>query len=76
MMKDHLDLTWSRASPGWRSATPVSFAYIGSTQILHMADMLSDGIIAQFPVSSPTEARLGSPHRVMGFELDAFTEEG
>lgn len=51
MMKDHLDLTLSEAVnrlQGNYAADIAAYDQI-HTQILHMADMLSDGIIAQFP---------------------------
>ena len=51
MMKDHLDLTLSEAVnrlQGNFAADVAAYDEI-HTQILHMADMLSDGIIAQFP---------------------------
>lgn len=53
MMKDHLDLTLSEGVNrlnGNFAADIDAYDQI-HTQILHMADMLSDGIIAQFPAS-------------------------
>jgi hypothetical protein len=51
MMRDHLDLTLdealARLGGGW--AADVAAYDAIRVQILHMADMLSDGIIAQFP---------------------------
>ena len=51
MMNDHLDLTLAEAVArlqGHFADDIVAYDQI-HTQILHMADMLSDGIIAQFP---------------------------
>jgi hypothetical protein len=51
MMKDHLDLTLAEAThrlQGNFAADVADYDEIHG-QILHMADMLSDGIIAQFP---------------------------
>ena len=51
MMKDHLDLTLSEAVnrlQGHYAADIADYDEI-HVQILHMADMLSDGIMAQFP---------------------------
>jgi hypothetical protein len=51
MMRMHLDLTLEEASHqlgGDYAASVASFDAI-ETQILHMADMLSSGIVAQFP---------------------------
>jgi hypothetical protein len=51
MMKDHLDLTLAEAVARLegRFADDVAAYDEIHVQILHMADMLSDGIIAQFP---------------------------
>jgi hypothetical protein len=53
MMRDHLDLTLAEAAArltaDWE-ADVVAYDEI-HRQILHMADMLSDGIVAQFPRS-------------------------
>jgi hypothetical protein len=51
MMKDHLDLTLSEgiARLQGRYADDIAAYDQIHAQILHMADMLSDGIIAQFP---------------------------
>jgi len=51
MMKDHLDLTLAEgvARLQGRFADDIAAYDQIHTQILHMADMLSDGIIAQFP---------------------------
>ena len=51
MMRDHLDLTLAEASArlGPDYAADVAAYDEIRDQILHMADMLSDGIIAQFP---------------------------
>ena len=51
MMRDHLDLTLAEATArlqGDYTADVAAYDEI-HVQILHMADMLSDGIIAQFP---------------------------
>jgi hypothetical protein len=53
MMRDHLDLTLNEAVArlgGDFAADVVAYDTIHG-QILHMADMLSDGIVAQFPKS-------------------------
>jgi hypothetical protein len=51
MMKDHLDLTLSEAVARLQGNYEADIAAYDEihVQILHMADMLSDGIIAQFP---------------------------
>jgi hypothetical protein len=51
MMKDHLDLTLEEAAAqlGGDYAKSVALYDEVETEILHMADMLSSGIIAQFP---------------------------
>jgi len=51
MMKDHLDLTLSEAVNRLRGNYADDIAAYDQihVQILHMADMLSDGIMAQFP---------------------------
>lgn len=51
MMKDHLDLTLQEASDqlGGDFAASVAVYDDVETEILHMADMLSSGIIKQFP---------------------------
>jgi hypothetical protein len=51
MMKDHLDLTLSEAAAqlGGDYAESVRIFDDVETEILHMADTLSNGIIAQFP---------------------------
>ena len=51
MMNDHLDLTLSEgvARLQGRYADDIAAYDQIHAQILHMADMLSDGIIAQFP---------------------------
>ena len=51
MMKSHLDLTLQEAAAqlGGDYATSVAVYDEVETEILHMADMLSSGIIAQFP---------------------------
>ena len=51
MMKDHLDLTLREASQqlGGDFAASVATYDQVETEILHMADMLSAGIVAQFP---------------------------
>ena len=51
MMKDHLDLTLSEAVNRLQGNYADDIAAYDQihVQILHMADMLSDGIIAQFP---------------------------
>ncbi len=51
MMRDHLDLTFAEAVArlqGNYAADVAAYDQI-HVQILHMADMLSDGILAQFP---------------------------
>jgi hypothetical protein len=51
MMVDHLDLTLAEAVArleGNYAADVAAYDQIHS-QILHMADMLSEGILAQFP---------------------------
>ncbi|MDQ2673769.1 MAG: hypothetical protein M3Y40_03865 [Chloroflexota bacterium] len=54
MMRDHLDLTLAEAvarlAPADYAADVAAYDEIHA-QILHMADMLSDGIVAQFPGS-------------------------
>jgi hypothetical protein len=53
MMREHLDLTLQEASArlaGDWAADIAAYDQI-HTQILHMADMLSDGIVSQFPKS-------------------------
>src|SRR5262245_31370420 len=51
MMKDHLDLTLQEAAQqlGGDYAASVATYDLVETEILHMADMLSAGIVAQFP---------------------------
>ena len=51
MMKDHLDLTLQEAAQQLAGDYPASVATYDEveTEILHMADMLSAGIVAQFP---------------------------
>jgi len=51
MMKDHLDLTLSEAVNRLQGNYAEDIAAYDAihVQILHMADMLSDGIMAQFP---------------------------
>ena len=51
MMKDHLDLTLAEGVARLQGRYGDDIAAYDQihTQILHMADMLSDGIIAQFP---------------------------
>jgi hypothetical protein len=51
MMKDHLDLTLEEAADqlGGEYAASVAVYDDVETEILHMADMLSSGVIAQFP---------------------------
>jgi hypothetical protein len=51
MMKDHLDLTLAEAVARLQGKYDADIAAYDEihVQILHMADMLSDGIIAQFP---------------------------
>jgi len=51
MMRDHLDLTLAEAVAQLegRYADSVGQYDRVETQILQMADMLSDGIVAQFP---------------------------
>jgi hypothetical protein len=51
MMKDHLDLTLEEAAAqlGGDYAASVAAYDEVETEILHMADMLSSGLIAQFP---------------------------
>jgi hypothetical protein len=51
MMRDHLDLTLREASQqlGGDYAAGVATYDQVETEILHMADMLSAGIVAQFP---------------------------
>ena len=51
MMKDHLDLTLEEAAAqlGGDYAASVAVYDEVETEILHMADMLSSGLIAQFP---------------------------
>ena len=51
MMKEHLDLTLAEAVARLegRFADDVAPTTRSTPQILHMADMLSEGIIAQFP---------------------------
>jgi hypothetical protein len=51
MMREHLDLTLQEASAQLSGEYAASVALYDEveTEILHMADMLSDGIIAQFP---------------------------
>ena len=51
MMKDHLDLTLEEAAAqlgGDYAASVVAYDEV-ETEILHMADMLTSGLIAQFP---------------------------
>jgi hypothetical protein len=51
MMRDHLDLTLAEAVArlqGRYADDIIAYDAIHA-QILHMADMLSDGIVAQFP---------------------------
>jgi hypothetical protein len=54
MMKDHLDLTLEEAAAqlGGDYAASVAVYDEVETEILHMADMLSSGLIAQFPQES------------------------
>ncbi|HEX7172103.1 MAG TPA: hypothetical protein VF365_05780 [Candidatus Limnocylindria bacterium] len=51
MMRDHLDLTLTEAVARLEGDFPADVAAYDEIhiQILHMADMLSDGIVAQFP---------------------------
>ena len=51
MMREHLDLTLSSAVNYLTGDYPASVADYDEIhrQILHMADMLSDGIVSQFP---------------------------
>jgi hypothetical protein len=51
MMRDHLDLTIAAAVAPFQGRYADDAAAYDEihVQILHMADMLSDGIIAQFP---------------------------
>ena len=51
MMRDHLDLTLAEATARLQGDYAADIAAYDEihVQILHMADMLSDGIIAQFP---------------------------
>jgi hypothetical protein len=51
MMRDHLDLTLAEATARLQGDFAADIAAYDEihVQILHMADMLSDGIIAQFP---------------------------
>ena len=51
MMKEHLDLTLAEGVNRLNGAFAADIQNFDQihTQILHMADMLSDGIIAQFP---------------------------
>jgi hypothetical protein len=51
MMRDHLDLTLAEATARLQGDFAADVAAYDEihVQILHMADMLSDGIIAQFP---------------------------
>ena len=51
MMADHLDLTLAEAVARLQGDYPADVAAYDEihVQILHMADMLSDGIVAQFP---------------------------
>ena len=53
MMADHLDLTLAEAVARLQGDYPADVAAYDEihVQILHMADMLSDGIVAQFPGS-------------------------
>ena len=53
MMKDHLDLTLQEAAQqlGGDFAASVATYDQVETEILHMADMLSAGIVAQFPAT-------------------------
>jgi hypothetical protein len=53
MMRDHLDLTLAEAVARLQGRYAEDIAAYDQihAQILHMADMLSDGIIAQFPAS-------------------------
>lgn len=51
MMKGHLDLTLQEAAQqlgGDYAASVATYDQV-ETEILHMADMLSAGIVAQFP---------------------------
>ena len=51
MMRDHLDLTFTEALARLQGDFEADVAAYDAIhgQILHMADMLSDGIVAQFP---------------------------
>ena len=53
MMAEHLDLTFAEAAARFAPDYPADVAAYDQIhdQILHMADMLSAGIIAQFPAS-------------------------
>lgn len=50
-MKEHLDLTLAEAVDQLQGHYPAAVANYDAVEveIRHMADMLSDGIIAQFP---------------------------